>query len=196
MDKKDLLPTPEELASEQQALSDVKEEEVRSSIIEEFGFDETKDGDKIDKLTKKEIDNRRKLSSAIGQKIKYRNQLGNDKDPKGNNGTSSSANLSLKEIAIVAKANIHEDDIDDVAEYASFKKIPFVEALKLTEVKAKLAEKAEFRKSAEIANAGGSKRTPTKPSPDKLMSDLSAGKVPEKGSAEAEELFWARRKRS
>ncbi len=62
----------EELAAEQAALKEVKEEEVRAKVIEEFGFNEIDDVERIDKLVTKEMDHTKKLSAAIGQKIKHR----------------------------------------------------------------------------------------------------------------------------
>lgn len=62
----------QELADEQLAIQDKKEEEVRESIIAEFGFDEVDDIERIDKLVEKEMEHHKKLSSAIGQKIKHR----------------------------------------------------------------------------------------------------------------------------
>lgn len=64
--------TPEELAAEQAAAQAPKEEEIRSAVIAEYGFDETADAERIDKLVTKEMDSHKKLSNAIGQKIKYR----------------------------------------------------------------------------------------------------------------------------
>ena len=63
-----------ELAAEQEAIAGVKEEEVRASVIAEYGFDEVDDAERIDKLVAKEVENSRKLSSAIGQKIKHRTE--------------------------------------------------------------------------------------------------------------------------
>lgn len=71
---KDGAVSPEEAKLEQDALVEAKVEEIRASVITEFGFDEEADKDRIDKLVNKEIDNRKKLSSAIGQKIKYRTE--------------------------------------------------------------------------------------------------------------------------
>ena len=61
-----------ELAAEQEAIKEVKEEEVRASIIAEYGFDEVDDMERIDKMVAKEVEHSKKLSSAIGQKIKHR----------------------------------------------------------------------------------------------------------------------------
>lgn len=73
--------TPEELAAEQAAAQAPKEEEIRSSVIAEFGFDEVADAERIDKLVTKEMDNRKALSSAIGQKIKWRDEAKKPKEP-------------------------------------------------------------------------------------------------------------------
>lgn len=64
--------SPEEQKAEQEALAEKKEDEVRASIISDLGFDEVSDADKIDKLVAKEMENHKKLSTAIGQKIKHR----------------------------------------------------------------------------------------------------------------------------
>lgn len=74
MDKNETVQTAEEIAQEQIALNLPKEEEVRASVISEFGFDEDLDADKIDKAVAKELDSRKKLSEAIGQKIKHRTE--------------------------------------------------------------------------------------------------------------------------
>lgn len=68
----DIQETAEDLALEQGASKEIKEDEVRANIIIEYGFNETDDAERIDKLTKKEMDGHKKLSAAIGQKIKYR----------------------------------------------------------------------------------------------------------------------------
>lgn len=74
MDEK-IVVSPEEAKAEQEALAEAKVEEIKSRIIEEFGFDETNDSERIDKLVEKEINHRKSLSQAIGQKVKYRTGL-------------------------------------------------------------------------------------------------------------------------
>lgn len=61
--------TPEEEVTAQEA---PQEDEIRERIIDEYGFDEYDDSDKIDKLVEKDVEQAKKLSSAIGQKIKAR----------------------------------------------------------------------------------------------------------------------------
>lgn len=72
MDNVQPVQTAEEIEQEQIALHLPKEEEVRASVITEFGFDEELDIEKIDKAVAKEMEQRTKLSEAIGQKIKER----------------------------------------------------------------------------------------------------------------------------
>lgn len=80
----DIEETADDLALENSAKVDLKEDEVRAAIVTEYGFDEEADKERIDKLTKKEMDNSKKLSQAIGQKIKYRDAAKNGKveEPK------------------------------------------------------------------------------------------------------------------
>ena len=66
--------TPEELAAELAATQVVKEDEVRAKVISEFGFNEVDDAERIDKLVQREVEQSKKLSSAIGQKIKHRTE--------------------------------------------------------------------------------------------------------------------------
>ena len=71
---KDGVVTPEEQIAEQEIVKagEAKVEEVRANVIAEYGFNEVDDAERIDKLVAKEVDNRKKLSQAIGQKIKHR----------------------------------------------------------------------------------------------------------------------------
>ena|SRR3990167_6276380 len=79
MDKNTL--TPEELAAEQAAMAEAKEEEVKAKVIEEFNFDPEADADKIAVAVEREMKHRKDLSHAIGQKINYRNELQKKQDP-------------------------------------------------------------------------------------------------------------------
>lgn len=72
----------EELAAEQEALQEKKEEEIREQLINDFGFDEINEAEKIDKLVLKEKEHREKLSQAIGQKIRWRTEAQKPKETK------------------------------------------------------------------------------------------------------------------
>ena len=79
MDKKMEI-DKEELAAEQVALQESKEDEVRDRVISEYGFDEVDDADRISKAVAKEIEHSKKMSQAIGQKIKWRTEATKPKE--------------------------------------------------------------------------------------------------------------------
>lgn len=62
----------EEKQSEAEALAEVKEEELKSKIAEDLGLDPEDEPDLVDKLYKRELAQREKLSGAIKQKISWR----------------------------------------------------------------------------------------------------------------------------
>ncbi len=69
-----IIPSNEELEAEKAALTEKKEEEIRANVITEYGFDEVDDAERIDKLVADKIESNKKLSQAIGQKIKHRTE--------------------------------------------------------------------------------------------------------------------------
>ncbi len=112
---------------------------------------------------------------------------------KKNNPQKEDKGLSQKDVLVLAKADIHEDDLDEVLDFAKYKNIPVAEALKNSTLKSILADKKEIRKSAEATNTRNARPGQQKVSDDALLGELSKGNVPEKGSSEAERIFWARR---
>ena len=113
MDEKDLTPTPEELTAEQEALSEVQEEEVREKLAGELGIEA--DNPLLDTLVTREIEQRKKLSTAIGQKIKYRTAAQGVKPPtevkpKPEDGKT----LTAEEITAKVKAEFEQRDLDEM----------------------------------------------------------------------------------
>lgn len=180
----------QEKAAEQAALAEVKEEEIRTSIVNEFGFDPEADKEKIDKMTTKELEHRKKLSSAIGQKIKVRNERDElqkkvappipPKDDKKEN------EISPKDVYTLIDAKVHREDISDVQDYAKLKNITIDEALKSSTVKAILADKTEARRVADATNTAPARRSVATPTDESILSDASSGKLPEDPSKVAE----------
>lgn len=105
----------------------------------------------------------------------------------------NSKDLSTDDLYALMEAKVPKDDIADVKKAAALLNKPIAEALNDDVVKTILARKAEVRKTADVANTGTQRRVVQKATLDKLLKDLSDGKVPEPGSAEAEEIFWAKR---
>lgn len=183
MDDENKQPTPEELAAEQAETQVPKEEEVRAKIIEEYGFDEEADKDRIDKLVTKDIESRKKLSDAIGQKIKHRTAANNLRAtlPKPKEETTvvvtpkPKTDLSPMDIIALGKADLPEEDIDEVQEYAAFKKISVTAALKDPVMSGILTNKAEVRRTAEATQTTRQHRGSQAPSGEDLLRGQETG---------------------
>ena len=85
--------------------------------------------------------------------------------------------LSTKDVLYLAKADVHEDDVNEVLEWAKFKNISVSDAHK--QLTATLQVRAEQRKSAETANISNVRRGPTTVTGDKLLENAKAGKLPD-----------------
>lgn len=101
--------------------------------------------------------------------------------------------LTQKDLLSIVRANVHDDDIDRVAKFAKLEGISIAEALKHDDLKAILRSRDEARASAEAANTGNVRRAVPKIDPQVIVAKANKGEIPEAGSKEAEELFWARR---
>lgn len=135
---------------------------------------------------------KKKAATAEAQKDHWRKKAQGTTESKKDTDADKDG-LSSLDILALSRSNVHDEDIEDVVEYAKFKKISVADALKSNTIKAVIAEKAEFRKTAEVTTTGAAKKTQSKVSEQALAENLSKGVVPEKGSEEAERLFWARR---
>jgi len=80
MDDETKVPSAEELALEEEALVDSKEEEIRSSIIEKYGLDESEQSDLIDNLTKDTLAQKKSFGKVVNQKRTWREKaIGSEK---------------------------------------------------------------------------------------------------------------------
>lgn len=172
------VPSAEELAAEQADLKIPTEDEVRAKVIEDFGFDETEDAERIDKLVKKDIEDRKRLSSTIKAKIKYREASKKPKDeqrPPVESKKPETQDISSRDAIVLTGAGVtNDEDIDEVVDYAKYKGISITEALKAPVIVASLAEKAEIRKTAEAQNIKGSRRSNVKPNDDQIIEKANA----------------------
>jgi hypothetical protein len=159
-----------------------KEEEIREAVIAEYGFDADVDAERIDKLVAKELDHDKKLSSAIGAKIKHRTEAEELKkkippeEPKPQ-VKEEKKGLAEKDVIYLAKASIHDDDVDEVVAYANKMEVSVKEAHKFFEPI--LAKREEQRKVAEATNTGPSRRSNTKASEDDLLARASKNELPD-----------------
>lgn len=72
---KDLGVSNEERTAEEETIKEVPEEDLRTQLAEEFGFDPDEDAERLDKLVQKELKHRKTISTAVKQKIKIRTEL-------------------------------------------------------------------------------------------------------------------------
>lgn len=106
--------------------------------------------------------------------------------------TKTEGVLSQKDFIALAKADIEDEDIDEVVEYATFKKISVSEALKSNMIKTLLSEKAEARKVANATNTGTTRKASSQASDDSLTSNFKKGQLPDKDE-DIERLIKARK---
>ncbi len=130
----------------------------------------------------------KKLRTVEAQKDHWRKKATEKKET----ATEVASALNSKDLLAIMQNNVHEDDIDEVTEFANFKKISVSEALKTDVVKTILSNNAEFRKTSEVANAVPARKGVSKVSDESLLSNLSKGIIPD-SKEEAERIFWAKR---
>ena len=117
---------------------------------------------------RKEEEARRKKAEETIEKAKNR-----AKKPE-----ATVTGLSATDIIALTKANIEAEDIEDVLDYAKYKNVSVVEALKSSVVKATLTEKAELRKSVEAISTGSGRRAGTRITDEQLLADARRGVMP------------------
>jgi hypothetical protein len=93
--------------------------------------------------------------------------------------STNTSELSSMDVITIAKSNIHQDDIEEVINFAKFKNITVGDALKDDIMKSILSGKAELRKTAEGTNTGSAKRGNAKVSDESLVDNARNGKMPE-----------------
>lgn len=102
------------------------------------------------------------------------------------------SDLSTMDIIALSKANLEQEDMAEVLEYAKFKGITVAEALKSPVVKATIQENVEMRNTAQATNTGGARRQTGKVSDETLLSNAKKGIMPD-SDEEMERLVKARR---
>lgn len=114
--------------------------------------------------------------------------------PKPKAEKKSDLELTPKDTLAFMGANVtEEEDIEEVLKLAKGFGLSVSEALKDETVKHRLHVLKEQRKTAEASNTRSARSGAKKVDGKQLMDKLSKGEVPNTGSTEAEELFWARR---
>lgn len=154
------------------------EEQLRHDARRKFGFSEETDKERIDTAVEMEKDRFKAVQKKqeLKKELEKSGKPAGNKDPEGNKQGSSP--LSLKDIR--ALNDVHDDDVDDITDYAKYKGISIAEAKGTPAMKNLLSAKAEERKTAEASNTGGGKRGSSNASGKALLKKLEdEGKAPE-----------------
>lgn len=155
--------------------SKVQEEEV----LETSNDDSNEESESIEDLKARlakaeELANNQKIRAEKAEKLAKLNK----EQPKAETKIYE-GDLTAKDTIAIIEAKVPSQDIDDVVEYAKFKKISIQEALNSNVVKTMLAEKVEMRNTASAANVGSSKRTASKVSDEVLLAKAQKGEFPD-----------------
>jgi len=138
-----------------------------------------------------EVEELRKQNKSLGAQKDHWRKLAQTKNDAPEDSTAK-GDLSSKDLLSVMRANVHDDDLDEVIEFAKFKGISVSEAMNNDVVKTILSNNVEFRKTANTANTANARKGAQKVSGDTLKANLSKGEVPSTPE-ESEALYWARR---
>lgn len=94
----------EEQTAEKEALVEAKEDDLRSELATEFGFDPDADAEKLDKLVARELKHRKEKSTAIKQKISWRDKATKkSENSQGNSQPNSNNELPDFDAAVSQK---------------------------------------------------------------------------------------------
>lgn len=147
----------EEKKSEAEALAEVKDEELKSKIADDFGINAEDEPELFDKLVEREKSHLKKTSDAIRQKIGYREKLQKTSDkPQNNSGEGESHTdegkkpLTLEELdqkldereskRDLENLNLSEEIEAEVKDLAKVKGISVREAAKLPYIVSSIEE--------------------------------------------------------
>lgn len=87
--------------------------------------------------------------------------------------------LGTTDLYALMQAQVPQEDVQEVQDYAAYKKISIAEALKAPAVKSLLAEAKEARDVANATNTGRARRQVSSQSGDSLLEDANKGKLPD-----------------
>lgn len=168
----------DELESENQPV----EETEQTTPVEETAADaETEDTDKL-KESNRRLFERAKKAEAEAKLLKAERLKAEEKaklpakTPEPVKGIGA---MSQEDFYAVLKAEVPQEDINDVREYAALRNITVAEALKTNVVKTILSDKAEARNVEQAANVTSTKRGSGKVSDETLLERARKGELPD-----------------
>lgn len=136
--------------------------------------------EKVDKNFEEIATNQKKRAEKAEADAKeLRKQLEEAKDQ---------SSLSQMDVIALAKADIHEEDLDTVTQFAQMKGVSVKDAIADNDVKAILERRTEVRKAAAASNTGSGKASAPAMDGEALAREAQRGNLPEK--TEDLEKMW------
>lgn len=153
--------------------SNVQEEEVLETSNEDVEETQDEDADEMsERLAKaEELANNYKIRAEKAEK------LAKSKSEAPSKQSHTAGNLNTSDVIYLAKADIHDDDMEEVLKYASANKLSMKDAHNY--LKPIFDVKSEMRKTASASNTGSARRSSGKVSDEVLLSKASKGEMPE-----------------
>ena len=114
-----------------------------------------------------------------------------DETPK--NKEDNKETLSSTDLYSLIDAKVPQEDVEEVIKASKLLGKSISEALQDDTVKVILEKRTEHRATAKATNTTTARQSNKKTSDSELIAKADKGEFPEKGSPEAEQLFWARK---
>jgi hypothetical protein len=164
-------------------------EKTEDDLLKEWEQQEEEERQQAISLKAKELANNYKIRAEEAEQKAFAKL----KTLKPEEDKETPKNLSYLDTIALIKADVSDEDISDVMDYASMKKISVAEALKSSVIKVLLAERKEERATAEVTSTGAKKPGTSVRSGQELLDDVEAGKFPQ-DAGEIDRLVNARLK--
>lgn len=171
----------EEIAQLEEVERDTKLEEKRKEVL----------SSEFERLAK--ADELAKNYKARAEKAEALAKASKHTAPENPETPKNAGELSSKDMFALIKANVNEDDVDEVIRVSKILGVSVQEAIKDSAVITILEKREEKRKSADAMNTKSNRSTRKGTTDKELIAQASKGEIPDAGSDEAERLFWARR---
>ena len=153
--------TPEAIQAEKEQLKETPEAEVRESLIEKYGLDELEQSDLIESLVKDRLEDRKKLSTVIGQKITWREKAQSSEQKPEVKPQAQPNSFSREDILKEVEEKMEMKELEslelsdelktEVKSYAKVNNVPYREALKSPYMQFRKKEADEQIKSEEAS---------------------------------------------
>lgn len=164
----------------------IDEEEIQDEDELDEETDDEGEGDEgDDDETPEELKARLKKAEDLAKNQRIRAEKAEAKLKQGKtqkvipSSKKESSALSNTDIFVLVKANVPEEDIEDVQKYAKLNGVTIKDALASNFMKSYLSNKAAERATAEATHTGVTRKTTGKKTGMQLLSEAQSGNLPD-----------------